>query len=49
MELRSRLAERITIAGAFIAKLMVIAMVIELKITDTASSSRTTLDSEQWP
>jgi len=55
MELTSRLAERITIEEAFIAEhsTMVIAMVvtiaIEIRIADIASSSRTTLDSEQWP
>ena len=55
MELTSRLAERITIEEAFIAEhsikaiAMVVAIAIETRIADTASSSHTTLDSEQWP
>ena len=55
MELIPRLAERITIEEAFIAEhsikaiAMVVAITIETRIADTASSSHTTLDSEQWP
>ena len=61
MELTSRLAERITIEEAFIAEnsivviaiaivvAVAIAIAIEIGKADTASSSRTTLDSEQWP
>ena len=59
MELTSRLAERITIEEAFIAEhsivviaiaiVVAVAIAIEIGKADTASSSRTTLDSEQWP
>mgnify|MGYP000677936563 FL=1 len=61
MELTSRLAERITIEEAFIAEhsivviaiaivvAVAIAIAIEIGKADTASSSRTTLDSELWP
>jgi hypothetical protein len=59
MELTSRLAERITIEEAFIAEhsikaiamvvAIAIAIAIETRIADTASSSHTTLGSEQWP
>ena len=57
MELISRFAERITIEEAFIAEhsikaiamVVAIAIAIETRIADTASSSHTTLDSEQWP
>ena len=61
MELTSRLAERITIEEAFIAEhsivviaiaivvAVAVAIAIEIGKADTASSSRTTLDSEQWP
>ena len=59
MELTSRLAERITIEEAFIAEhsivviataiVVAVAIAIEIGKADTASSSRTTLDSELWP
>ena len=47
MELTPMLAKQIIIEEALIAEHSIIAIAIE--IADTASSSRTTLDSEQWP